>query len=761
MSVAKVRSCSAPDAMKPEKSEMLEKEEQGSVGNFMRQAIGKEPVLSLSRSGDSSVQWIQLLHALDQQGSSRVSEYSKVDNCVEGNNHSLELCNDLTSEKNGTRESVHSLNGSISAKGTKSTAELMQALKIPDAVVAFAQAAARANGEPEKYLPGWPLLSPSKVQLQKCDKCSREFCSSINYRRHIRVHRRSLYIDKDFPKNRVCVGAFWDKLSMDEAKEIVSLADMAIEEVSGSSIIRALSSWIYKPGFASLPQTYVKAGTALLEVVQVKPSRLPITSQELFNILDDASEKTFLSSGPTIQIQKFLFDGEAGKIALEMKNLVACTSFLLEQKLVKAWLADKAAEALRCQKLLVEEEEAAQKRQVELIEKKRMKKLKQKEQKLKDLQTPGSVEGHSGSDGLPSPRPLSESEMYALEVPISLNLPWTVDHDVDSDLNLQLEPEDVDHNLDNEMRLASEFRQPIASQRQIFRSARPVHNGFNSGPIIATWSSVPMKYANYKDPKTFTHQIWTRKTKPENETDCSDLVVENRNQLVLNETCEVLIGSINVTLGDNSALHQNDSCTSGNYQKKLAQSDSSLNVNNLSEVKVQRPVGWHENGDSAKANGNDVKIEKDNLSSETANPILVGCFPSYGAHENNLESYVKDSTAAHMTSDLHGPILFSSKYAEAFLSQRWKDAIAADHVELVLPPETDASDCLDTCEGVGTTTRLEPLDCYGRSILGSAENRMGGLGPVDMAFTVSKPKIRPKPEKICKLKYVPKQRNIV
>ena len=45
-------------------------------------------------------------------------------------------------------------------------------------------------------LPGWPLLSPSKVQMQKCDKCSREFCSTINYRRHIRVHRKSLNIDK-------------------------------------------------------------------------------------------------------------------------------------------------------------------------------------------------------------------------------------------------------------------------------------------------------------------------------------------------------------------------------------------------------------------------------------------------------------------------------------------------------------------------------------------------------------------------------------
>lgn len=46
-------------------------------------------------------------------------------------------------------------------------------------------------------LPGWPLLStPMKIQLQKCDKCSREFCSTINYRRHIRVHHRLKKLDK-------------------------------------------------------------------------------------------------------------------------------------------------------------------------------------------------------------------------------------------------------------------------------------------------------------------------------------------------------------------------------------------------------------------------------------------------------------------------------------------------------------------------------------------------------------------------------------
>lgn len=141
------------------------------------------------------------------------------------------------------------------------------------------------------------------------------------------------------------------------------------QEVAGSSIIKALASYTRKLGFSSLPHVYVKAGAALLvvpttfscvcllltidfsilifiystpvsylcfiqDVVQARPPRFPISSQEFFSILDDASEKTFLCAGTALSVQKFVFDGDAGKIGLEMKNLVACTSFLVEQKLV-------------------------------------------------------------------------------------------------------------------------------------------------------------------------------------------------------------------------------------------------------------------------------------------------------------------------------------------------------------------------------------------------------------------------------------------
>ena len=76
----------------------------------------------------------------------------------------------------------------------------------------------------------------------------------------------------------------------------------------------------------------------LRDIVQSKPSCFPISSHELFNILDDASEKNTWLCGTTESMQIYVFDGEAGKIGLEPKKLVACISFVLEHKLVIVFL---------------------------------------------------------------------------------------------------------------------------------------------------------------------------------------------------------------------------------------------------------------------------------------------------------------------------------------------------------------------------------------------------------------------------------------
>lgn len=73
MPVAKLKASSTPDVMKTEAGN-------DSLDTIIRQAIAKEPFLSFSRAGDSPVQWIQLLHALDQQGIVNFFKWFNYDN---------------------------------------------------------------------------------------------------------------------------------------------------------------------------------------------------------------------------------------------------------------------------------------------------------------------------------------------------------------------------------------------------------------------------------------------------------------------------------------------------------------------------------------------------------------------------------------------------------------------------------------------------------------------------------------------------------
>ncbi|XP_058083022.1 uncharacterized protein LOC131230993 [Magnolia sinica] len=815
MSVAKLRTSFIPDAMKPEqKAAKAEKEGHDSLDTFIRQAIGKDPFLSFSRPGESPIQWIQLLQALDPQGGNKLSKGPKVDNAIEGKERPLEHgtgMSSFVSKMNGIKESVPSKKCSgVPIKGTQSTSEQMQTLKIPEAVVALAQAAAKANGEPDNVcqvsqagLPGWPLLAPPKVQ--KCDKCSREFCSSINYRRHIRVHRRSLNIDKDSPTNRDFLGAFWDKLSSDEAREIVSFKSVTLEEVAGSSIIRALTSFIRKPGFCSLPQIYIKAGAALVDVVQAMPSRFPISSKELFSILDDASEKTFLCAGMAASMQKFVFDGEAGKIGLETKNLIACTSFLVEQKLVKAWLAEKDEEALRCEKQLVAEEEAAQKRQAELLERKRLKKLKQKEQKAKEQADREKADFKEGSpDGVEGAPYLSEtsypwsssgsdsSTTEAPSDPVKLHLEPVQSLDVDveacgprhlrdgdismdtvcGDTNLA-GSDSVDARVWMQQQDSNQLLPAIAPQPVSLKLWRNTQNAYHLSHVQPS-KPVVQKHNSYRDQRAVSslasngHKVWTRKTKLECVGEGSDIRVqrESRDPSDQGNSSQVVIGSISVRLGDPNS--QDDvpavaleRCT-GDLQilrpEKPMKTDPIQSGANRSTVKLWRPVSRQEFGgptadhidkrEEAGLNEASGEVAVRALSDERS---LAQC-----ATGDDSSFRCKDSSTVSEGGDPTGLRLFSSHDAVAFFSQRWKEAMAGDHVELVLPsPETKPPDCLETLDGNhANPPSPSPLDGDQSTAPGNAENQFSGapMGPI-------KSKHGAKVEKGRRLKYIPKQRS--
>ncbi|KAK6925832.1 hypothetical protein RJ641_007551 [Dillenia turbinata] len=694
MPVAKLTSSAATDVMKSEDGN-------DSLDNFIRQAVAKEPLVSFSRAGESPVQWIQLLHALDQQGGLTV-----------------------------------------------------------------------------KDLPGWPLLSPLKMQMHKCEKCSKEFCSTINYRRHMRVHRRSLNIDKDSTKNRDLLGAFWEKLSEEEAKEVVSFKDVILEEVAGAAIIRTLSMHVRKPGFSSLPQVCVKAGSALLDIVQ--GSRYPVSAQELFSILDDASEKTFLCAGTADTMQKYVFDGDAGKVGLEMRNVVACSSFLIEQKLVKAWLADLDAEALRCQKLLVEEEEAAQKRQAQLLERRKQKKLRQKEQKAREQRSGEKADKENIADSMEIVVHSSDTSSSTATDSDSRTPDMMPDHDPAFPEPIQLahmdqDPETGDHSdyasryqdLSNYQNIKSQEipgvnrRQSVGVRWQGSKSQRTVPNSFHANPNNQV--SKPLVIQRHGIPKDAkvapavnNNKVWTQKGKLDSKGEGLKPRVEKEasDQPGQAKTCEVLIGSIPVTLAkcnvqqhidtptipDNGASEQQGP-SKNNVLEKSLKPDSSSNMSHLA-IKLWRPVSLHGSDKSTPESRNtesevDITMEKGNA----GNLSCESCpRPSDVDGASN-----GDGTVCNLASEEDTNLRnwsFSIHEAKMLLAERWKEAMTADHVTLVLTPDCESPGCLQK-----------------GSVLGNAENQLANLANQEaLAAGTTQTRYRTKPEKGVKLKYIPKQR---
>ncbi|MFS8013610.1 putative transcription factor C2H2 family [Helianthus anomalus] len=631
MPVAKLLGTSTPDAMKSD-------EGTDSLDTFIRQAVGKEPLFSFSRTGDSPTQWIQLLHTFDQ----------------------------------------------------------------PD-------------------LPGWPLLAPMKVQLQKCDKCSREFCSTINYRRHIRVHRRSMNFHKEPQKYRDLLGAFWDKLNDDEAKDIMSFKDVTLEEVPGSSIVKNIAANLRKPIFLSLPQVYVKAGSALVDIIQGRSSMLRVSSQELFSVLDDASERTFLCAGTAESLKKYVFDGEAGKIGLEMKNLIACTSFLVEQKLVKAWLADKDAEALKCQKLLVEEEEAAQRRQAELLERKRQRKIRQKEQRARDQSNDMKVELSTASDLFES-IPSAENSGRQISPEIDSLIPdgnGNVASPFDL-IQLSSNEETFDH-LDSAANKLNNSSQHFIARWQVPKSQRNGRNGRHNNNQNGNYVKWEPAHKHREQRGNNGGKIWTKKPKPESGVTVKSRVDSDANNQTAQNGCQLMIGSISVTVRNSTT-----------NQPHVNSSVAEFKDNDKTENKTKSDQNVPNRGQS-------TDISKSQMLEEVVtstrgvdqNLIRESCQQSL-----EVNGSVSEDTKVSDVQVEGGDKLthFSVDAAKDFLSQRWKEAVAGDHVELVLTTAPEPSVQLDHAES------------------GSSK------GQADSSVHANaKPKFR---NKSMKTKYIPKQRPV-
>ncbi|KAE9592576.1 hypothetical protein Lal_00028646 [Lupinus albus] len=666
-------------------------ETEDRIDTIISQVVGIEPFLSFPRARDSPVQWIQLLHALNQQ-----------------------------------------------------------------------------------ELPGWPMLSPLpiKVQLLKCEKCSQEFCSPINYRRHIRVHHRLKKLAKDCTKNRELLGAYWDKLSVEEAKEVVSFNNVMLEEVPGSSVLNALTILVQRQVFSQFPRSYMRAGAALLDIVKSNPSSFPISSQDLFSILDDASEKTCLC-GTTVSMQRYVFDGEAGKNGLEPKNLVACTSFLLEQKLVNAWLADKDAEALRCQKQLVEEEEAAQRRQAEILERKRHKKIRQKEHKVREQRHGSEAETKENIDStLEALAPAEASlDTCAFEAQNPDTFVDNAHSHVPSECHGTNEgivgdtqsgyDSGTDKNIVRQSAHGHNQQTAAAKREGMLKPQRTVANGLHSSQSspISNPDTIQKYGTNYDQSAAAIFncgEVWSQK--PTREVDMvSKAIVEKERDQCKNP--EVLIGSISVTLGncsqseDNAVAVREDAVVENlvnenSSQDKPMKPDFNQSGNNRPTLKFWRPLSRHDNKKPLAVNRGGpeadavyVNGDSQNLSGPSSLRLCSIDGSDIGSENNSL----------HPEGRVEPRSLFlSSHAAREFLTQRWKEALSSDHVKLVISPISEPPGRQKTHDSKVVAGQYSDVDKS--NVHANAESRLPATS------RVSKSKPRAKPEKGTKTKYIPKQK---
>ncbi|KAK4766573.1 hypothetical protein SAY87_008215 [Trapa incisa] len=574
-------------------------------------------------------------------------------------------------------------------------------------------------------LPGWPLLSPVKVQLHKCDKCSRKFFSSINCRRHIRVHHRLKKLDKDTGKSRELLGSFWNKLSAEEKKEIVSFKDLTFEGVHGSTIIKNLSALILRTGLSPLPQTADRAGASLLDIIQARPSTFPLSSEELFRVLDDASEMTFLS-GSAFSMQKYIFDGEAVKLVMEAKNLVACTSFFLELLLIKAWIVNKDVEALRCQKLLVEEEEAEHRRQTERLEKRRQKRFKQK---TRDNRV--ELERDYWPEKIDSPKAgfsVEASDTVDILASEALYFDKTADQ-VPSSTETWEHQQDEEAGFKAQKELGFNHTQAGMSQQQLFEEDgyQKLSNG--------KWKMTPRLHGSYHGfcggnyhrasradviqsheinnsigaPTVNISKVKNWKPKPENNEIVNYKVLdEGFSQDVPSKKHEVLIGSIPVKIESFNDLqvHELEGCDGDEPMAEYI-----LSITNISdEICKDKNIQSLSNTEPQQSQ------EKTDVCQNLA---VESCLPS-SATGNDISLL---EVEAKRSEDL----LFSIGIARDFLAQRWKEAISGDHVKLGLLQDSEP-------EGLGEAENYpqEVSDVKKVSVVGSAQEN-----PIAEGFAVT------------------------
>ncbi|RRT45161.1 hypothetical protein B296_00045575 [Ensete ventricosum] len=244
--------------------------------------------------------------------------------------------------------------------------------------------------------------------------------------------------------------------------------------------------------------------------------------------------------------------------------------------------------------------------------------------------------------------------------PVELQLDWN--------MKQHYHPDNADQIVGQKIKTKASECQITTTSGQVPMSAQNAPNGYDLGEVPSAKSLVS---------STNGVKILTRKTVPDRE-DASERNTGPKARYSYNER-EVLIGSISVPLRKGYDDSKEASALVQKHFKKLVKNDLCPSSAIRTTMELCRPV-CHDIADSATEK---IATKGNQFCSDAFNQISV--------EDIYLSSVAMDDGGTdkcwNSFTDLGGAGLsmmgmFSSQIAKAFLAQRWKDSMIADHVTL-------------------------------------------------------------------------------
>ncbi|CAO1942630.1 unnamed protein product [Urochloa humidicola] len=169
-------------------------------------------------------------------------------------------------------------------------------------------------------------------KLHKCSRCLKEFCTDINYVRHVITHVPAYKDTLNNSWNEDTFVKYLDTISDEDAVSILSDADQIIEKAHRAPVESIIEKWILGPDFLVTPPEVRGAVKQLRNVMGMERKKPP--SNVLLGILKVGSEGTFMSTNLLKGSFSFV---EADKTQNTMRSMLTYFSLRVEEILAKKW----------------------------------------------------------------------------------------------------------------------------------------------------------------------------------------------------------------------------------------------------------------------------------------------------------------------------------------------------------------------------------------------------------------------------------------